>query len=109
MVCEGPVVIKYSYDSAHRNMKNYVEERYLKGCVLKFAEGVLVTQLHEKISISKIFHECLCPQQVLDSKLNSMIHSPRVQISSDGSAVLLYDAKYSHDYEVWEIGRENKW
>ena len=109
VVCEGPVVIKYPYNSAHRNVKNCVEERYLRGCVLKFAEAVLVTELDEKISVSKIFQECLSPQQVLDSKLNNMIDSPSVQISSDGSAILLYDTNDSHYYEVWEIGRENKW
>ena len=108
VVCSGLVVIKFPYSSPHINVENYVEECYREGCVLKFAEGVLVTQVDQKISISKIFHECLCPQQILDSIISNTAESPSVQIRSDGRAVALYN-KYVHYYEVWEIGRENKW
>ena len=109
VVCDGLVVIKYPYSSAHINMENYVVECYREGRVLKFAEGVLVTQVDGKISISKIVHECLSPQQILDSKVTGMTDYRSVQIRLDGGAVLLHDTKFLHYYEVWEMGRENKW
>ena len=109
VVCEGLAVIKYLYTSTHRNvLGNYAEECSIdcEGDVLKFEEGVLVCGQVNRISISKICHKNLCPQQILDSKLDS---SCEVAISSDGCAVLLYDEDYSCLYELWEMGSENKW
>ena len=108
VVCEGSVVVKYPYNSTHRNVVgNYTDECSID-CdddVLKFEEGVLVCrQVNGKISISKICQTNLSRQQILDSKLNS---SCKVAISSDGCAVLLY--KTFSSYELWEIGSENKW
>ena len=111
VVCKDLLVIKYPYNSIQTQiLGNYVQECCIdcKGRrLLKFAEGVLVTLMDEKICISKICHEHLCPQQILDSTFNSFCS---VAISSDGCAVLLYDKNNSNSYcELWEMGYEDKW
>ena len=109
VVCEGLVVIKYPYTSTHKNIVgDYVEECCIDcdGDVVKFEEGVLVCyQKNRKISISKICQENLCQQQILDSYFDNV---PDVSISSDGCAVLLYDAKDPY-YQIWEMESGNKW
>ncbi len=110
VVCDGPVVVKYPYDTTQAKvLGNDVEECSLdcKGYVLKFAEGVLIVRLHgsEKISISKICDEKFSTQQILDSNFKNF--DPEVAISSDGCAVLLYDACV--DYECWEIACKDRW
>ena len=110
VVCEGLVVIKYPCTLTHKNVVgNYVEECSFDcdGDVLKFEEGVLVCdQVNGKISVSKVFHESLSQQQILDSKVKGLCS---VAVSSDGCAVLLYDSYPSYLYELWEMGSENKW
>ena len=113
VICDGLEVIRYPYVSTHpKVLGNVVEECFIdcKGYLLEFAQGVLVTKLKEngKISISKICDEKLCPQQILDSNFNTSDFSPNVAISSDGCAVLLYLTFYPQ-YELWEIGCEDRW
>ena len=109
VVCEGSAVVKYSYTSTHSNIvESYAEKCSIEfdGAVLKFEEGVLVcNQRNRKISISKICHKSLCPQQILDSNLGNIRD---VVIGSDGCTVLIYDIRDSC-YELWEMGSENKW
>ena len=113
VICDGLEVIRYPYVSTHpKVLGNVVEECFIdcKGYVLEFAQGVLVTKLKEngKISISKICDEKLCPQQMLYSNFNTSDFSPNVAISSDGCAVLLY-LTFNPQYELWEIGCEDRW
>ena len=109
VVCEGLVVIKYPYTPTHRNVVgNYVEECSIDcdGYVLKFEEGILVCrQKNEKFSFSKICEENLRQQQILDLNFGNVVD---VAISSDGCAVLLYDANDPY-FELWEMRNENKW
>jgi hypothetical protein len=94
VVCEGLVVVKYPYNATETQIVgNCVGEWSFdcQGKVLKFAESVLVTQMDDKICISKIVHENLSPRQILDSKVNdSWIYQLKVAISTDGCAVLIF-------------------
>ena len=101
VVCEG-VVEKYPYD-CRKILGNELEERAINfDVVLKFAEGTLVIKYDGKISIFKICNEMLCPQQIPIL----FPHDKSAVISSDGCAVLLYDASY---YQLCEIACENMW
>ena len=101
VVCEG-VVVKYPYDWP-KGLGNEFEERAIDfDVVLKFAEGILVIKYDGKISIFKICNEMLCPQQIPIL----FPHDKSATISSDGCAVLLYDAS---DYQLCEIACENMW
>ena len=87
VVCEGLVIVKY--------ISNKTEVQIVEKCaiggpakVLKFAEGVLVTQMDDKIFISRICGENLGPQQILGWKSADYFND--VAISSDGCAVLIY-------------------
>jgi hypothetical protein len=111
VVCDGLVVVKYSYNATETQIVgNCVEECSFdcQGEVLKFAEGVLVTRMDKEISISKICYENLSPQQKLDSK-SEIMYLPKVAISTDGSAVLIYGGRGSDGFELWEIGCDEKW
>ena len=115
VVCEGSifdydVVIKYPYISTHGNVVGNYTDKYSIDCpgwFGKFEAGVFVrVMVNSKISISKICHENLFLQQILDSKLGRFC---KVAISSDGCAVLLYDTRDPYLFELWELGSENKW
>ena len=119
VVCEGLVVVKYPYTSTHRNVvENEVEECAIdcRSHVLKFAQGVLVTKVDGQISIRKICgerSESLSPQQILYSKFDSKVLYPRIAVSSDSCAVLLY-GRYCYEdrtyiYELWELECQGKW
>ena len=107
VVCKG-VVVRYPYDSTHRNvLGDEFEECDINfQSVLKFAEGVLVIRLsdNEEISLLKVCDQMLYPQQIPDP--NFSVSS--VSVSSDGCAVLLY-CESSSDYQLWEIASENSW
>ena len=106
VVCEGLVVVKYL---CNKTEVQIVEICAISGTaeVFKFAEGVLVTQMDDEISISRICGENLGPQQILDSKSDDDILD--VAISSDGCAVLIYSENDPCKYELWEIGCDDKW
>ena len=106
VVCEGLVIVKY--------ISNKTEVQIVKTCAiggpakaLKFAEGVLVTQMDDKIFISRICGENLGPQQILRWK--SADYCNDVAISSDGCAVLIHRKNDLFEFELWEIGCDDKW
>ena len=106
VVYEGLVVVKY--------ISNKTEVQIVQtwsigapAIVLKFAEGVLVTQMDHKIFISRICGENLGPQQILRWKSAGYFND--VAISSDGCAVLIYRKNNPCEFELWEIGCDDRW
>jgi hypothetical protein len=111
--CDGLVVVKYPYNPTETQIVgNCIQECSINvlhdvhwAQLLDFANDVLLLIINDEISMLKVHENNLRALEILDSKLKN----PRVSISSDGCAVLLYELCWTCEYEWWEMGSEDKW